>query len=109
MATNACLDEMRRKNRRPIPFSEPPENPVDPQVADHVSDRLYIDQALDQLEETFRVIIVLRDVAELDYSEIAETLGIPLGTVRSRLSRARKQLLQIVTNSREQNPSQETS
>jgi RNA polymerase sigma-70 factor, ECF subfamily len=48
--------------------------------------------ALDSLPEDYRVIIVLADIEELAYKEIADALGIPIGTVMSRLHRARKQL-----------------
>lgn len=48
--------------------------------------------ALDSLPEDYRVIIVLADIEELAYKEIAEALGVPIGTVMSRLHRARKQL-----------------
>jgi RNA polymerase sigma-70 factor (ECF subfamily) len=49
-------------------------------------------EALDSLPEDYRVIIVLADIEELAYKEIAETLGVPIGTVMSRLHRARKLL-----------------
>jgi RNA polymerase sigma-70 factor (ECF subfamily) len=48
--------------------------------------------ALDTLPEDYRVIIVLADIEELAYKEIAEALSVPIGTVMSRLHRARKQL-----------------
>ncbi len=48
--------------------------------------------ALDDVDETFRVVLVLRDMQDLDYSEIAEILAIPVGTVKSRLFRARREL-----------------
>jgi RNA polymerase sigma-70 factor (ECF subfamily) len=48
--------------------------------------------ALDGLPEDYRVIIVLADIEELAYKEIAETLGVPIGTVMSRLHRGRKLL-----------------
>jgi RNA polymerase sigma-70 factor (ECF subfamily) len=48
--------------------------------------------ALDALPESFREAVWLRDVDELSYQEIADTLAIPIGTVMSRLSRGRKQL-----------------
>jgi RNA polymerase sigma-70 factor (ECF subfamily) len=47
-------------------------------------------QAMDSLNEEFRTIIILSDLEEMTYEEIAEVLDIPLGTVRSRLHRARK-------------------
>ena len=48
--------------------------------------------ALDALPESFRVVVVLSDLEGMSYQEIAETLGVPVGTVRSRLARARSQL-----------------
>lgn len=55
-------------------------------------DRLVLDDALDQLPEDLRVAVVLRDVADFDYAEIADTLDIPIGTVKSRISRGRAAL-----------------
>jgi RNA polymerase sigma-70 factor, ECF subfamily len=54
--------------------------------------RQELDRALAELPEHYRVVIVLADLEELKYGEIAETLGIPVGTVRSRLARARSAL-----------------
>ena len=63
--------------------------------------------ALDALPEAFREAVWLRDVEELTYQEIAEVLGIPIGTVMSRIARGRKQLhhlLQSVVSPRELTP-----
>lgn len=51
-----------------------------------------IEAALDSLPDSFRVVIVLADVEGLKYHEIAESLNLPIGTVRSRLARARSQM-----------------
>ena len=51
-----------------------------------------VDAALSQLPEEFRAPVVLRDLCDLDYAEIAEALAIPPGTVRSRIARGRAQL-----------------
>jgi len=51
----------------------------------------------------FRAAVVLRDLCTLDYAEIAEVLGLPAGTVRSRIARGRAQLADLVGN-----PSEET-
>ncbi len=51
-----------------------------------------IQHALRELSVPFREVILLCDVEEMSYQEIAETLGIPMGTVMSRLSRARKMM-----------------
>ena len=52
--------------------------------------------ALDQLPEEFRMPVLLRDCAGLDYAEISSTLGIPPGTVRSRIARGRTKLAEIL-------------
>ena len=51
-----------------------------------------IERALDNLPESFRTIVVLVDIEGYAYGEVAESLGVPIGTVRSRLSRARSML-----------------
>ena len=56
----------------------------------------YIQKAIDSLEENFRAIIVLRDIEELEYEEISEILNIPLGTVKSRINRAREKLKDLL-------------
>ena len=72
----------------------PPEL-VDPMAAkrvDAVADRLAIDEALGDLSDDFKAAVVLRDVADLDYDEIADVLDIPVGTVKSRIARGRAAL-----------------
>ena len=54
--------------------------------------RLDVDAALARVPEDFRVAVVLRDLADLDYSEIAAALDVPLGTVKSRVARGRAAL-----------------
>ncbi len=49
-------------------------------------------EAIDQLEEPYRVIVYLRELEDLSYEEIAEVVELPVGTVKSRLFRARQQL-----------------
>ena len=97
VATNACLDELRRRSRRPVPVEDDArvERPVAgaaPGTAEQVADRLALDQALARLTPEFRAVVVLRDVAGLDYAAIAEALDLPPGTVRSRIARGRAQL-----------------
>lgn len=97
VATNACLDELRRRQRRPRPDDEvatarADHEPGAPALDDSVGDRLDLDAALASLPEEFRVAVVLRDQLGLDYAEIAEVVGIPPGTVRSRIARGRAAL-----------------
>lgn len=107
VATNASLDELRRRRRRPVPASDhddheagPVDRAADPSAhrhTDDLADRLVLDAALARLPEEFRVAVVLRDVADLDYAEIATVLGLPLGTVKSRIARGRSMLADAVT------------
>jgi RNA polymerase sigma-70 factor, ECF subfamily len=97
IATNAALDEVRRRGRRAVPFEEVREVPV---AADdqRVADRMALEAALGRISEEFRTAVVLRDVADLDYNEIADVLNIPIGTVRSRIARGRSALHEILGN-----------
>ncbi len=111
VATNACLDELRRRSRRPRPglpdddvdlaiagtFSAGPEQALDTAVAD----RLDIDAALALVPAERRAAVVLRDLCQLDYAEIAEVLGIPAGTVRSRIARGRAGLAELLAGNRD--------
>jgi RNA polymerase sigma-70 factor (ECF subfamily) len=54
--------------------------------------------ALEELPVEFREILVLRELEDLSYKQIADVTDIPMGTVMSRLARARKRLKQILTN-----------
>ena len=105
IATNAALDELRRRRRRPglavvDDEGHPPEivDPLAERTVEASVDRLSIDAALAALPEDFRVAVVLRDVGDLDYAEIAEALGVPVGTVKSRIARGRSQLAAALGN-----------
>ena len=92
VATNAALDELRRTRRRPVAV-DPPLTVVDPRDGTTAVDaRLDVDAALATLPEEFRVAVVLRDLCDLDYAEIAAALDLPPGTVRSRIARGRAAL-----------------
>lgn len=98
IVTNVFLDDMRRKKRRPVQAL--PENPdlvLPPSVsADVAADAAglssEIQAAIASLPEEFRVPVVLCDVADQSYEDIARALDVPIGTVRSRLHRGRKLL-----------------
>lgn len=101
IATNAALDEVRRTRRRPVPTdddalgraSAPQTDP-----ADLVIDNMALEAALARVSEDFRVPLVLFHLRDMPYEEIAEVLGIPVNTVRSRISRARAQLRDLLGN-----------
>ena len=99
IATNACLDELRRRKRRPEPGLPDLERSTGhsgvhdgPPLDATVADQLVLEAALATLPPDFRAAVVLRDLCRLDYAEISETLGIPPGTVRSRIARGRAAL-----------------
>lgn len=102
IATNAALDELRKRKRRPAlhsvrdddsgEISLEPVDSLSERTIESVADRLAIDEALENLPEDFRSPVILRDVGDLDYSEIAEVLEIPVGTVKSRIARGRRML-----------------
>jgi RNA polymerase sigma-70 factor (ECF subfamily) len=98
VATNAALDELRRKNRRPVPADLPDRPSREPAVDAEVGDRIDIAAALATLPEDFRVAVVLRDLCDLDYAEIALVLDLPPGTVRSRIARGRAALARHLGN-----------
>jgi RNA polymerase sigma factor (sigma-70 family) len=98
ITTNVFLDEVRRRRRRPVEaLPDDPEQGLPPSApADEVlagqglsGD---VQAALLRLPDEFRAAVVLCDVVGLSYAEIADTLGVPLGTVRSRIHRGRGQL-----------------
>lgn len=121
IATNASLDELRRRRRRPMLADRDAGHAAGRNMSDHdistadpdagprveaIADRLAIDAALAGLAEEFRVPIVLRDVADFDYAEIADTLGIPVGTVKSRIARGRSALAHVLRDGNQSPDSQ---
>ncbi|MCX6161260.1 MAG: sigma-70 family RNA polymerase sigma factor [Ignavibacteriae bacterium] len=57
----------------------------------------YIQRAINSLDEAFKQIIIMRDIEDLDYDEIAQALELPLGTVKSRINRGREKLKKILS------------
>lgn len=100
VTTNICFDELRKKSRRPIPNSESEylETSLQTSFENQVSNKLFIDEALNLLPNEFKTVIVLRDLCDLNYDEISEILNIPIGTVRSRISRGRSAINNYLTN-----------
>ena len=107
IVTNTAYDLLRRSRRHPTQALFPEddngnemESPAwlaDPNASvqeaveqNQVSTHLY--QMLDELPEAYCTVITLIDINELDYSEAAEALRVPIGTIKSRLARARLQM-----------------
>jgi len=106
IVSNICLDELRKRNRQRLAYLDEPVESEDGEMSKQVPDpspgpddvlqqtetRECIQRGIASLHEDHRVIVVLRDIQGLSYEEIAEILGISLGTVKSRLNRARTAL-----------------
>jgi RNA polymerase sigma-70 factor (ECF subfamily) len=98
ITTNAFLDDVRRRQRRPVEaLPEDPERVLaGAPSADEALDRAalpeHVQAALRALPDDFRAAVVLCDVVGFSYQEISESLGVPVGTVRSRIHRGRSML-----------------
>jgi RNA polymerase sigma-70 factor (ECF subfamily) len=105
--TNACYDELRRQKRRPTTplepetedgdemdsprwLADPSLNPEQTLEADELEHA--IQHCLDALPTDFRAVVVMADIEGLNYTEVAAAVRAPLGTVKSRLARARLRL-----------------
>jgi RNA polymerase sigma-70 factor (ECF subfamily) len=89
LTVNACLDLARRRRRRPIEVEiVDVSGPVLPDPADAAADRELVDGVMRRLDDQGRSIIVLHYFLGLPLSEVATSLGLPIGTVKSRLNRA---------------------
>jgi RNA polymerase sigma-70 factor (ECF subfamily) len=101
LTTNACLDLRRREKRHrgTVPLEEQLDLAGDgtpQQAAEDAELRDTLQQALHTLSDDHRQIFLLRQMRQLSYDEIGTLLGLERGTVKSRLSRAKKQLRQIL-------------
>jgi RNA polymerase sigma-70 factor (ECF subfamily) len=106
IAANACTDELRRRGRRPASsletaLEEGVPEPFDPERSPETSAldselRRRLDASLRELPEDQRFALVLCDVEGLDYSEIASVMKTSLGTVKSRISRARSRMRELL-------------
>jgi len=119
IVTNACYDQMRYKSRRPATSLEDmTENSDDPSeklvngserpeesiLRGELNDLIQV--GINHLPEDQRMILVLSDVQGFSYQEIAEIVGQPLGTIKSRLSRGRQRLRDFLLEQKELLPSQ---
>ena len=87
----------RRVDDRTVPFEDAaPISTSEAEAPDaavmHASEQARVQQAIESLPDEFREVIVLREVQDLSYREIGDVVGVPIGTVMSRLARARKRL-----------------
>lgn len=115
IVTNACYDELRRRARRPASsldqmeeqgatsrLHDPAESPE--RAAQRAELTRAIEDCLNELVPEFRAVAILVDVQGFDYQEAAAAIGKPLGTVKSRLARARAKLRDCLRGVRELSP-----
>lgn len=107
VTTNACNDLARKRARRPQSAGDGVERLVDTAaVEDVLGNRelgVELEGALAALEPEFREVILLHDVAGLPYADIADRLGVPIGTVKSRIHRGHVRLAHTLVHLREPN------
>ena len=118
--TNACYDELRRQKRRPTTPLEPdtedgeemdsPRWLADPnmtpdQVAEADELEHAIQHCLNNLPLEFKTVVVMADIQGMDYTEVASSVRAPLGTIKSRLARARLRLRECLAGFEELLPS----
>jgi RNA polymerase sigma-70 factor (ECF subfamily) len=122
MVTNGCYDELRRQKRRPTtplePLSSEDGEEIDspdwmasdapsPEISlEHAELEHALQHCLEQLPPDFRAVVVLVDVQGMDYSEVSQSAGAPLGTIKSRLARARLKLRDCLKGFQELLPEQ---
>jgi RNA polymerase sigma factor (sigma-70 family) len=101
IAANQCYDALRQRRRRPIePLSDEPlvvdPGPKPDDLAVGTETVAALEAAISRLSPEQRLCVLLIDVQGLDYDEAAEAMSLNLGTVKSRLSRARAQLRELL-------------
>ncbi|MDB4894064.1 MAG: polymerase ECF-type sigma factor [Firmicutes bacterium] len=108
---NACLDELRKRKRqratsldetvagedgemdRQLAVADASDGPE--QALERVEVQRTVQESISALDEEYRLVVVMRDIQGYSYNEIADALGINLGTVKSRLNRARNALKEM--------------
>jgi RNA polymerase sigma-70 factor, ECF subfamily len=97
---NACRDALRKRKRLPEPEDELPEAADEryggPGVEEVVATRLDLKRALAELNYDYREAVCLHDLGGIPYEEIAALTGVSIGTVKSRISRGRKRLGELL-------------
>jgi RNA polymerase sigma-70 factor (ECF subfamily) len=98
LTVNSCIDQTRRRRRRPIEVELTVTHaPAMPDMSGALADRDQVDGVLRHLDERGRAIVVLHYFVGMPLTEVAATLGLPVGTVKSRLHRSLNEMRAAVT------------
>ncbi len=108
IVTNTCYDELRKKKRRPTTPLEPiledaddgiespqwlkDDQPSPEGMLESSELEEAINDCLQRMKRDFRMMVIMVDIQGMDYQEVADSTGVPLGTIKSRLARARSKL-----------------
>jgi RNA polymerase sigma-70 factor, ECF subfamily len=97
LTANACFDQARRRRRRVIEVElDSIDGPTIGDAVGALADRELVDAAMQRLDEHGRAIVVLHYFIGMPLSDVAATLGIPIGTVKSRLHRALGEMRAVI-------------
>lgn len=95
IAANLCINHLKRRRKDSLLDSDRPDESLlgsPPAYVEDKEERIAVGQALVALPEEYRAVVLLRHGSGLSYEEIAQALDLPLGTVKTRLFRAREKL-----------------
>lgn len=115
IVTNSCIDMMRKNSKiktysldKPIEGDEgtyqrelPDNKDLPDEILEKREKREAVHRAIGKLPDKYRIMIVLRDIQDFSYEEISEVTELPIGTVKSRISRARNTLKEILSKDME--------
>ncbi len=110
IAVNSCYDTLRKRRRGPLlaraigDDENLTPDPAEPDISDRVVDAVDVERALGLVPEDFRVALVLADVEQIPYDEIARILEVAIGTVKSRVHRGRLALARAMNQSHREPP-----
>lgn len=103
LAVNSALNRLRRQNKRPDVEATAENVSGPPPMDETVLNNKLLSQALDRLSPGYRTVLVLHDVEGLTHEEIAEQMGVAVGTSKSQLHKARARMRDLLAPAREQN------
>jgi len=107
---NSCIDELRKRKKGTVVSLDatmdsgdgeysmqiPDDSPGIQEILEREENQKFVWDALSELKENHRIVLVLADIKGYDYTEVSEMIGVPVGTVKSRISRARIKLAEII-------------